>query len=98
MNERSPSNTDCTVSAVSEESIQGMAALAFINTGMQKLSQLYDSAATPDRIVDPFLGNQRVLALALGDIAASEPAIRKGLRVLQTISSALKDGCLKQMV
>ncbi|DBB07214.1 TPA: hypothetical protein ACH3X1_011779 [Trebouxia sp. C0004] len=68
-----------------------MAALAFTETGMQKLSQLYDSAATPNQPVHPFLGDEDILTLALRDTAASEPAIRKGLHVLQTIPSVLKD-------
>ncbi|DBA81877.1 TPA: hypothetical protein ACH3X1_007592 [Trebouxia sp. C0004] len=83
---------------VIEKYIQGMAALAFTETGKQKLSQLYDSAATPNQPVHPFLGDEDILTLALRDTAASEPAIRKGLHVLQTIPSVLKDGRLKQMV
>ncbi|DBA91823.1 TPA: hypothetical protein ACH3X1_015960 [Trebouxia sp. C0004] len=77
---------------------KGMAALAFTETGKQKLSQLYDSAATPNQPVHPFLGDEDMLTLPLRDTAASEPAIRKGLHVLQTIPSVLKDGRLQQMV
>ncbi|DBA90770.1 TPA: hypothetical protein ACH3X1_003977 [Trebouxia sp. C0004] len=80
---------------VIEKYIQGM---AFTETGKQKLSQLYDSAASPNQPVHPFLGDEDILTLALRDTAASEPAIRKGLHVLQTIPSVLKDGRLKQMV
>ncbi|DBA89359.1 TPA: hypothetical protein ACH3X1_016220 [Trebouxia sp. C0004] len=83
---------------VIEKYIQGMAALAFTETGKQKLSQLYDSAATPNQPVHPFLGDEDMLTLPLRDTAASEPAIRKGLHVLQTIPSVLKDGRLQQMV
>ncbi|DBA98164.1 TPA: hypothetical protein ACH3X1_014783 [Trebouxia sp. C0004] len=50
---------------VIEKYIQGMAALAFTETGKQKLSQLYDSAATPNQPVHPFLGDEDISTLAL---------------------------------
>ncbi|DBA84635.1 TPA: hypothetical protein ACH3X1_005998 [Trebouxia sp. C0004] len=64
---------------VIEKYIQGMAALAFTETGKQKLSQLYDSAATPNQPVHPFLGDEDILTLALRNTCSFRACHQEGL-------------------